>query len=394
MRVMILQAGFNELGVIDALHKEGHEVIAIGNQPGLIGQQYVEEYICQDYSNQNEVLALAREKQIDCICACCNDTAVLTSVYVAEKMKLTKYDSVESAKIIANKKMFKKFAMENGVLTVPAHSFDCVEKAKGYVSGDISYPIIIKPVDLSGGKGVRRCDCIQEALEAIETAFTLSRTKNIVIEPFIEGTQHGFCTFLRNRKVVACCSNDELSVVNPYRVEMDLFPAKNIEKYQEILISQVELIAEKLQLVDGIFHLQYIESCGHIYIIEVMRRIIGNMYSVPASKANDFDWDYWEAKALIGLECNGVPRRKETKGFFAYRAIIPPRDGILKEIKIDASIESYIFHKIILEKPGTVIENYKASTIGIVFMQFKSREEMQKMMIEQYDKIQAVMEDL
>lgn len=154
MRVMILQAGFNELGVIDALHKEGHEVIAIGNQSGLIGQQYVEEYICQDYSNQNEVLALAREKQIDCICACCNDTAVLTSVYVAEKMKLTKYDSVESAKIIANKKMFKKFAMENGVLTVPAHSFDCVEKAKGYVSGDISYPIIIKPVDLSGGKGV------------------------------------------------------------------------------------------------------------------------------------------------------------------------------------------------------------------------------------------------
>ena len=74
MRVMILQAGFNELGVIDALHKEGHEVIAIGNQPGLIGQQYVEEYICQDYSNQNEVLALAREKQIDCICACCNDS--------------------------------------------------------------------------------------------------------------------------------------------------------------------------------------------------------------------------------------------------------------------------------------------------------------------------------
>lgn len=390
MKVMIMQAGFNELGVINSLHKEGHEVIAIGNQPGLVGQQYAEEYICQDYSKKEEVLALAREKKIDCICACCNDTAVLTSVYVAEEMNLMKYDSLESAKIIANKNLFKKFAMENGVLTVAAHDFDCVEKAKEYISGDISYPIIIKPVDLSGGKGVRRCDCISDAQEAIENAFELSREKKIVVEPFIEGTQHGFCTFLRNRKVVACCSNDELSVVNPYRVEMDLFPAKNIDKYEEILISQVELIAEKLQLVDGIFHLQYIESCGKIYIIEAMRRIIGNMYSVPASKVNDFDWDYWEAKALIGSNCEGVPKRMETNGYFAYRAIIAPRNGVIKEIKINKEMEPYIFQKIILEKPGSVIENYKASTIGIVFMQFNSREEMQKIMIEQYEKIQVV----
>ena len=88
MKILILQAGFNELGVIDALHMDGHEVVSIGNQPGLIGQQYVDEYICQDYSKQDEVYALAKEKNIDRICACCNDTAVLTSVYIAEKMTL------------------------------------------------------------------------------------------------------------------------------------------------------------------------------------------------------------------------------------------------------------------------------------------------------------------
>ena len=41
MRVLILQAGFNEIGVILNLKKEGYYVIAIGNQPGLIGQKYV-----------------------------------------------------------------------------------------------------------------------------------------------------------------------------------------------------------------------------------------------------------------------------------------------------------------------------------------------------------------
>lgn len=392
MRVMILQAGFNELGVIEALQKEGHQVIAIGNQPGLIGQQYVEEYICQDYSKQDEVLALAREKKIDRICACCNDTAVLTSVYVAEKLHLTGYDSVDSAAIIANKHLFKEFAKKNNVLTVPAESFEDICDAKAYVEKEVSYPLIVKPVDLSGGKGVARCDNQEEALRAIESAFEMSRSKHIVIEPFIEGSQHGFCTFLRNKRVIACCSNDELSVVNPYRVEIDLFPAENIETYQDILIAQAELIAERLELADGIFHMQYIESKGQIYIIEAMRRIIGNMYSIPASKANDFPWDDWEAKALIGSDCRKAPRKLESKGFFAYRAIIAPRDGILKEIKIDESVEKYIYDRIILQEPGAEIKNYKASTIGILFMKFSNRKEMQNIMVKQYNRIQAVVE--
>ena len=44
VRILLLQAGFNELGVIQNLKNEGHYVIEIGNQQGLIGQRYVDEY--------------------------------------------------------------------------------------------------------------------------------------------------------------------------------------------------------------------------------------------------------------------------------------------------------------------------------------------------------------
>lgn len=393
MRILILQAGFNELGVISQLKKEGHYVIAIGNQPGLIGQQYVDEYYCQDYSQKDEVLQFMKEKKIDCICACCNDTAVLTSVYVAEKMGLQGYDSYESAEIIAHKNLFKRFARDNGIYTLPAEEFDRVEDAEEYIRTGIKYPIIVKPVDLSGGKGVARCDDEYEALEAVNNAFKMSRQKNIVIEPFILGTQHGFCTFLKDKKVIACCSNDEYSVVNPYRVEIDIFPASNIDKYQNILISQVEKMAELLDLSDGIFHLQYMESNGKVYILEAMRRIIGNMYSIPATKACGFDWDCWEARASIGESCLEAPKAMKKRGYYAYRAIIAPRNGVIKEIKIDESLEKYIFQRIILEKTGNIVENYKGSTLGIIFFEFQSNEEMKRVLLDEYNKIRVEMVD-
>lgn len=117
-----------------------------------------------------------------------------------------------------------------------------------------------------------------------------------------------FGTFLINQKVVAFCSNNEHSFINPYRVEVDTFPADNVELVQDELIDQIEYIAHQLQLTDGIFHLQYILKQGKAYILECMRRVLGNLYSIPAEKyCNGFDWDFWEAKAKCGFGVNDFP---------------------------------------------------------------------------------------
>lgn len=393
MKILILQAGFNELGVIAQLKKEGHYVIAIGKQKGLIGQKYVDEYHCLDYSAKEEVLKFIKEHNVDRVCACCNDTAVLTASYVAEKMCLSGYDTYKSAETIAHKNLFKRFAKENGIMTVEAVEFSEEKRAVQYMEEEAEYPMIIKPIDLSGGKGVAKVTNISESRAALKAAFDISKKKTIVIEPFINGTQHGFCTFLKEKKVVAYCSNNEYSFVNPYRVEVDTFPADNIDRYKDILIQQVEKMADILDLQDGIFHMQYMEQNGKIYILEAMRRIIGNMYSMPASKVCDFEWDRWQAKASIGESCEMAPLKCESKGYYAYRAIIPPKNGILERVVIDERIEQYIFDRIMLEESGAVISNYKASTVGILFLQFQSKEEMKKVMIEDYHKIYAVIKD-
>lgn len=391
MRILLLQAGFNELGVIEQLHKMGHYIIAIGNQKGLIGQKEVDEYYDIDYSDKEYVLQFFLDKKMDRVCACCNDTAVLTACYIADKLGLEGYEKYDTAKTIFYKNLFKEYAIQNDISTVAANTFCDLDTAKDYLVS-ANYPVIVKPIDMSGGKGVSRCDNYSQAMIALHNAFDYAREKKVVVERFVEGSQHGFCTFLKDKKVVACCSNDEYSLINQYRVEVDLFPSSCHDMYKDILIEQTEKMANDLDLADGIFHMQYIVSDGQVYILEAMRRIIGNMYSIPAQKVCGFDWDYWEARANIGQKCDMDTYYDKCLGYYSYRVIAPKHNGVVKDVIIDNRLDKYIFSSIKLWKPNQVVTNYMSETLGILFMQFGSQEEMHRITIDNNDWIKVIME--
>ncbi len=383
-KVLILCASHNDLGLIRALRKLGYYIICIGNVPGLMGERFVDEYIRMDYSDRESVLQLAKEKNIDAICQCCNDFGVYTAAYVAEKLDLPGYDSYETTLMLHNKDKFKEFAEKLDLPTPKAYGFEKKDEAITWLK-EVGYPIIVKPTDASAGNGIHKAECIEEAVQAVEVAFGKSRAGRIVIEPFISGSQHGFCTFLVNQRVVAFCSNNEYSVLNPYRVEIDTYPADNCALVQDILIGQIERIAKELQLKDGIFHLQYIMDGEKPQIIEVMRRVLGNMYSVPANQLNGFDWDYWETRAKCGLSCKEIPQNGLQDGFFAYKTILAEGNGVIRKITISAKYDKYCYDTCILKKEGDEITNYLSEPVGFLFMMFPTAEEMHRVLVEEYE---------
>ena len=391
-RVLILNTSHNDLRLILALKKLGYYVIATGNQPGLIGEKYADEYIRSDYSDREGILEISRKIKIDAICACCNDFGVITAAYVAEKMNLPGHDTYENALIIHHKDRFKQFAQKHGIQTPHAEYFSTEAEAIDWLK-NVEYPIIVKSADLSAGNGVSRADVYEEAAEAIRKAFYCSRTKKVVIEPFIEGSQHGFCTFLINKKVVAICSNNEYSFINPYRVEIDTYPSDNLDEVKGFLIEQIEKMSNILNLKDGIFHLQYRMKDGKPYIIECMRRTLGNMYGVPAERLTGINWDYWEAKAHCGLYCSDFPFNVEEKGFYAYRAIMSNENGIIKKVVIPESFSKYLFDECMIWGPNKPIKNYMSEPLGFLFFKFDSKKEMNHIMLDRYDDIYVELEN-
>lgn len=382
-KALLLCASHNDLGLVQALRKLGYYILATGNRKDLPGQRWVDQYIEADYSDKDVILNIARRENIDAICQCCNDFGVYTAAYVAEKLGLPGYDSYDTTTILHNKDRFKRFALENGIQTPEAVSFTDMDQALESAR-QMEFPIIIKPTDASAGNGIT-CVHDREKIDvAVRHAFEVSRKKCIVIEPYITGTQHGFCTFLVKQKVVAYCTNNEYSILNPYRVEIDTYPADNWEQASPVLIEQIEKIARLLKLKDGIFHLQYIYRDGKPWIIEVMRRILGNMYSVPANKLNGMDWDYWETRAKCGLDCSDIPRNIRQEGFFAYKTILATENGIIKSIQIPDEYKKYIYEEFMLLRVGDEVTDYKKQPVGFLFMMFADRKQMKEILIEEY----------
>ena len=382
-KVLLLCASHNDLGLIRGLKKLGYEIVVTGSIAGQIGEKYCDKYIKADYSNKELILQIAKDEHVDRICACCNDYGVYTAAYVAEKLSLPGYDSYDTTCILHNKDRFKKFAKEINLISPWTEIFKDSEQALNFLRST-AYPVIVKPTDCSAGNGITKLNSFDEAHDAVTYAFEKSRAGVIVIEQYISGTQHGFCSFLVNQKVRAYVSNNEYSIQNPYRVEIDTYPADDYEKAAEIIIPQIEKIASILNLKDGIFHLQYIMNNGMPMIIEVMRRAIGNMYSVPGDLLTGLPWDYWEARARCGMSCDNFPMNVTQEGFFAYKAILSEKNGIIKSITIPDEYKKYLLWTCMLKEVGNEITHCQSEPIGFLFFMFRTSEEMKQVLIENY----------
>lgn len=383
-KALLLCSTHNDLGLIRALRELGYYIVVTGNIENLPGQNQCDKFIRADYSDKERILRIAKEEQIDSVVQCCNDFGVYTATYVAEQLGLPGYDSYDTTLILHNKDKFKQFAKEHELLSPIAESFVDEKSALTYVQA-ANYPIIIKPTDLSAGNGITKAENVEEAEAAVKLAFEKSRNKRIVIEPFVRGTQHGFCTFLHNKKVIAVCSNNEYSFINPYRVEIDTFPADNYEQVKDVLIEQIEYIASTLNLCDGIFHLQYIFDGKQPQILEVMRRILGNMYHVPGNMQTGIDWEYWETRARCGLSLEEFPIDAKPQGFYAYKTIMATANGTIGDIVVPAAYEPYLTDQYMLLNAGDVIEDYRKQPLGFLFFQFPSMETMKAVLITNYD---------
>ena len=382
-KVLLLCASHNDLGLIRGLRKLGYYIIATGNNEKAPGNVLVDKWIPADYSDMELIKRIAIEEKVDRICACCNDFGVYTAAFVAEELGFPGYDSYETTLMLHNKDKFKELAEELELVSPKSKGFDDEKNAMSYIENS-QFPVIVKPVDRSAGNGISVANNINEAKAAIINAFKESPGKRIVIEQYVEGSQHGFSAFLVNEKVVAFCTNNEYSILNKYRVEIDTFPATEWQLYSEKLINQIELVASHLHLKDGLFHLQYIVSDGEPWILEVMRRTAGNMYHVLGNQLTGLDWEYWEAKARCGYDCSDFPRPVSQSGCFAYKAILAPENGVIKDICIPDYYNKYIFQTCFLMKAGDEIKNNLKEPIGFLFLMFPSMEEMQEVLIDNY----------
>ena len=179
----MLGGSLQQVPAIKRAKELGFYVITCDYLPSNPGHKYADEYYDVSTTDLEGVLQLAQNLNIDGIIAYASDPAAPTAAYVSEKMGIPG-NSYDSVKILTEKDLFRKFLSENGF---------CTPKAKGYLTykeavSDIDsyrFPIMVKPVDSSGSKGVVKVYSKTELEAAVEEALSYSRSKRFIIEEFI-----------------------------------------------------------------------------------------------------------------------------------------------------------------------------------------------------------------
>ncbi len=373
-RLLLAGGGYSDIPLIEAAQKQGFYVITSGNRPEDMGHMVSDKYCPADFSDPNAILEVASKEKVNYICPCTNDFSAISSAYAAEKLGLPGHDPFETSKLIHHKDSYRSFALSNGIPAPNAIGFSSPKSALQSLS-KLTLPVIIKPVDLTGGKGISKITDLSEAKNSILKAFSISKAKRVVIEEFIEGSRHGFSTLIMDGKVVFHFSDNEHYFLNPYLVAGASAPASIPDSVVFNLIEQIEKISELLSLRHGIFHVQYVLHDGQPIIIEICRRPPGDLYIKLVQYATGIDYPKLIVDFFTGQDCPKISQ-EDVNGFYLRHCVMADKTGVLNNINFNHEIEDNIFNKFMWWQKGTIVGNHLTEKFGIVFLKFSSMEEM------------------
>ena len=185
MKKLLLLGGSRYLlPAIKAAHDLGVYVITADYLPDNYAHQFSDEYHNVSIIDRDAVLKLAEDLNIDGIMSYATDPGVVVAAYVADKLGLPT-SPVKSVAILQNKGKFRKFLAENGFNVPFARSYKYPEDALKDASL-FRWPVIIKPTDSAGSKGVTKVDNKKDIVKYANHALEFSLTNEFIMEEFIE----------------------------------------------------------------------------------------------------------------------------------------------------------------------------------------------------------------
>lgn len=387
-KMLLLGGGHAEIPLIQAAQSLGWYVITTGNAREGLGHPYADKNVFADFSDKDAMLELAKSEGVTAVCSGCNDFALLSTVYVCEKLGLPGHDSYATSLEIHHKDKYRALATRLGIPTPRALVVRSVTEFEAAIT-ELAFPIIVKPVDLTGGKGIHRAANADEAREAYKDACSRTRQDHIVVEEFVQGSNHGFSAMLVKGKVAFAFADNEQYYINKYMVSGANSPSTSSDKTLAMLREYSERIAQELHLVDGILHIQYIERAdGTPVIIEICRRPPGDLYIKFVKYATGIDYPRFIVMAETGEDISGIAD-VPTQGFWLRHCIMADCqagertvsgdicEGIVRDITFAPEIQGNIVEKFLWYKPGEKIDDKLLYKAGIVFFKFDSLAEMQ-----------------
>ena len=368
--------------LIQRAKEMGNYVITVDYIPENPGHKLADEAYFDSTTDLDAVLKLSKKLNIDGIMTYNSDPAAPTAAYVAEKLGLPG-NPYQSVKIMSEKNLFRDFLISNGLNAPKFGNYLNIEDALCHIN-DFSFPIIIKPVDSSGSKGVTVVNNVNDVQNAVECALEKSRSKKFIIEEYIEpvGKQLHGDGFVQNGKVVFLHLGDHHfdSTINNLVPYSTTYPTEHPVEIINACKNQIQDFMSKVGFKNGGFNveLRISNKDNKPYIIDIGARNGGNFTPKVIEYGSGFNFLDRAIKIALGESIDDIKMTDKVSNFVSYLILHSDKNGVLNNIVLDKMIEDRIIEKHIYLKSGDTVETFLGANaaLGVLIMKYESREVM------------------
>lgn len=288
-KIAILGANYPSLHFYIQAKKLGYEIHSIAWPEGAICQEYSDFFYPVSFTEKEQVLDICRKIGIQGITSFSLESALPVVNYIAQKLNLTG-NPPECELLTENKYTMRKQLKICGI-SIP--EFHTVKSENELLGIELDFPVIVKPVDSGGSRGVTKIIEKKELSPAIKRALGFSRKKQVLIEQYIEGREFSVEYISYKGEHYYLAITDKITTGPPYFVELEHHQPAFIS---EELAFKIKAITEKtldaLRIYSSASHTEIkMNNKGELFIIEVGPRMGGDFITsdlVRLSTGYDF----------------------------------------------------------------------------------------------------------
>ncbi|MDX9694764.1 MAG: ATP-grasp domain-containing protein [Bacteroidales bacterium] len=388
-KIALVLSGINpHIELIRQLQERGYYVILIDFAENPPAKKYADEHIKESLLDKEIVLKIAKKRNASLVISVAAERANAVSCYVLEKMGLYCPYSYDTAMKISEKSTMKQIMSDNNILTA---NFNIINSLESIQDIPLEFPIVIKPLDGYGSKGVRKICSVDELNITVEKALSISKSKNVLLEEYISGREMSVDCFIDENKSHILLIREKQNIIQNDD-ELQSFGSISPADVSKKLLSNIQQIANQIRdafkLRNTPLLIQIIAKEDKAFVLEFSPRLGGGLCFRTVKLHTDFDYVSSCINSFLGIKQEISINRKEI--YYSIHNIYSKKGKFSRIVGVEDLISMGIIKEIYINKAvGVEVGNdfSSSSRVGQFIVEGKSRNEI-------YDKIKTTFENL
>ena len=330
--VLIFGVGELQKSIINRAKLMGLFVVGIDPCADAVCKDEVDAFEIVGGQDFEGTLTVAKKYNISAVVTAATDKPLVMMARIAKELGLRFY-SEETAIWSTDKFQMKQRFIEGGIPCAKGRLISKAEEAN-----DFYFPVIVKPRDNSGSRGVILCKTTEELSDAIKEALQYSKLETVLVEEFIEGQEYSIEALHYDGKSEVIQFTEKTTTPFPYNVELGHKQPANLSEEQKVNIRDlISKIADCMHFENCASHTELKINERGIYIIETSPRLGGDYITstlIPLSTGVNIEDQLLHIALGENVDC--IPKYSQYSGvrFFSFDTdclitAVPEREFVL-----------------------------------------------------------------